>query len=120
MNMTIQSVGTSLPLQGSSEAPLAPAVVREKKETPPVQDEVSLKPSVSQEQLKAAVENVQEYIKPYNNSLQFSVSDETEQVVIKVVDRTTKELIRQIPSEEMLAIAKALDSLKGLFVKQQV
>ena len=120
MNMAIQTIGTSLPLQGSSETQLAPAVVRERRETPPVQDEVSPNPSVSQEQLKTAVQNVQEYIRSFNNSLEFSVSDETEQVVIKVVDRTTKELIRQIPSEEMLVIAKALDSLKGLFVKQQV
>ena len=38
--------------------------------------------------------------------------------MVKVVDQSTKEVIRQIPSEEMLAIAKALDSLKGLLVRQ--
>ena len=119
MNMTIQSVGTSLPIQGSSESLLAPAALREKKDSPLVQGEVPVKQPVSQEELKTAVQSVKEYIKPFNNNLEFSVSDETEQVVIKVVDSTTKELIRQIPSEEMLAIAKALDSLKGLFVKQQ-
>ena len=36
-----------------------------------------------------------------------------------MVDKATKEVIRQIPSEEMIAMAKALDSIKGLFVKQQ-
>lgn len=119
MNMTMQSIGTSLPIQGSSETLLAPAVFREKKDSLSVEAEAPAKQAVSQEQLKAAVQSVKDYIKPFNNNLEFSVSDETEQVVIKVVDSTTKELIRQIPSVEMLAIAKALDSLKGLFAKEQ-
>jgi hypothetical protein len=46
------------------------------------------------------------------------VNDDTGQLVVKIIDRTTKEVIRQMPSEEMLAIAKTLDSIKGLFVKQ--
>ena len=31
----------------------------------------------------------------------------------------TEELIRQIPSEEMLALAKALDTMKGLLIQQK-
>ena len=38
--------------------------------------------------------------------------------MVKIIDSATKEVIRQVPSQEMLAIAKALDSIKGLFVKQ--
>jgi len=38
--------------------------------------------------------------------------------VVRIIDRATKEVIRQMPSEEMLSIAKALDSIKGLFVTQ--
>jgi len=45
-------------------------------------------------------------------------ADDTGQLVVKIIDRTTQEVIRQMPSEEMLAIAKALDSIKGLFVQQ--
>jgi flagellar protein FlaG len=38
--------------------------------------------------------------------------------VVKIIDRNTKEVIRQMPSDEMIAIARTLDSIKGLFVKQ--
>ena len=75
---------------------------------------------VSREKIEAAVDSVREYIAPINNNLEFSIDDETDQVVVKIVDAATREVLRQMPSEDKIAIAKALDSLKGLFVKQRV
>ena len=40
-------------------------------------------------------------------------------MIVKVMDNATKEVIRQIPSVEMLAIAKALDKIQGLLIKQK-
>lgn len=36
-----------------------------------------------------------------------------------MIDRQTKEVLRQMPSEEALAIAHALDKLQGLMIKQK-
>ncbi|MBL8395768.1 MAG: flagellar protein FlaG [Candidatus Accumulibacter sp.] len=72
----------------------------------------------AREQLEAATESVRAFVQPINSNLEFSVDDDTGQLVVRIIDRTTKEVIRQMPSAEMLAIAKALDSIKGLFVKQ--
>ena len=69
--------------------------------------------------LTEAISSVEEYIKPFNNRLEFSIDDDVGRVVVKVVDKETEDVILQIPSEEMLAIAKALDNIKGLFIKQQ-
>ncbi len=69
--------------------------------------------------LAEAINSVEEYIKPFNNRLEFSIDDDVGRVVVKVVDKETEDVILQIPSEEMLAIAKALDNIKGLFVRQQ-
>lgn len=74
----------------------------------------------SRQQLVEAADAVNDFIKITNNSLQFSVDSDTGVSFIKVIDTSTNEVIRQIPSEEMLAIAKALDSLKGLLVHQKV
>jgi len=52
------------------------------------------------------------------NDLEFSVDAESGRVLLRVRDKETQELIRQIPSEEMLAIADALDRLQGLLLKQ--
>ena len=70
------------------------------------------------EKLEVATQSVREFVKPINSNLEFSVNDETGQLVVKIIDRATKEVIRQMPSEEMLSIAKTLDSIKGLFVQQ--
>ena len=67
----------------------------------------------------AAINSVEKYIKPFNNRLEFNVDEDVGRIVVKVVDKETDEVLLQVPSEEMLAIAKALDNIKGLFVKQQ-
>lgn len=72
-----------------------------------------------QQAIEQAVKNVNDFVKPINNSLSFNLDQDTGQTVIKVVDLSTQEVIRQIPSEEMLAIAKALDTMKGLLVQQK-
>ena len=47
--------------------------------------------------------------------MDFSVDDKTGRFVVKVIDSQTKEVIRQIPSEEMLAISRHLaDSLEEM------
>ena len=68
--------------------------------------------------VEAAATSVREFVQPINSNLEFSVNDNTKQLIVKIIDHSTKEVIRQMPSEEMLALAKALDSIKGLFVKQ--
>ena len=47
-------------------------------------------------------------------ALEFSTDAETGRMVVKIMDRATGELVRQIPMEEMLALAKSLDRLQGL------
>jgi flagellar protein FlaG len=72
--------------------------------------------TVDQEKLKAAVDKANEFIRPFNGSIEFSRVEDTGRMVVKVIDTQTKEVIRQIPSEEMLQISTALDKLKGLLI----
>jgi flagellar protein FlaG len=47
------------------------------------------------------------------------VDGETKRVIVKVIDTETGELIRQLPSEETLAISRAIGVVqKGLLLKQ--
>ncbi|HZX30415.1 MAG TPA: flagellar protein FlaG [Rhodocyclaceae bacterium] len=68
------------------------------------------------EQTEEAVKRIKEFVQPINDSIQFSLDDDTGFTVVKVVDLQTKEVLRQIPSEEAINIAKALDKLKGLLI----
>jgi flagellar protein FlaG len=73
----------------------------------------------SRKELDQAVKAVNDFVQSANNSLQFSVDEGSGKTVVKVIDIATKEVIKQFPSEEMLAIAKALDGIKGLLVHQK-
>lgn len=75
--------------------------------------------STNIEELNAVIKSVNDFIKPFNNNLQFNIDQDTGQTVVKIMDSATKEVIKQIPSEDMLVLAKALDQLKGLLVKQK-
>lgn len=70
-------------------------------------------------QIDKAMADMKRALPPMARNLQFSVDTDTGRSVIKVVDPVTKEVIRQMPSEELLAITKSLDSLSGLFVRQK-
>ncbi len=69
---------------------------------------------VSQEKLEDAVSNLKEFVQNMQRDMDFSVDDKTGRFVVKVIDSQTKELIRQIPSEEVLAISRHIaDALDG-------
>ena len=76
-------------------------------------------PLPSSEELNQAVKQIQDVITKSANSLQFSIDEDLGVSIVKVVDTESKKVLRQIPSEEVLKIAKALDTLQGLLVKQQ-
>lgn len=71
------------------------------------------------EALIQAVAEVQKVLEPVAQNLLFSIDEDTGRTLVKVVDSTTDEVIRQIPSEELLAISKALDRLQGLLIQQK-
>lgn len=73
----------------------------------------------SRQQIDQAMEQMREALPPVARNLQFSLDEETGRSVVRVVDSTTNEVIRQFPSEELLAIAKALDKFTGLMLKQK-
>jgi flagellar protein FlaG len=54
-----------------------------------------------------------------SRDLKFSIDGDTHQTVVRVVDSQTGGIIRQIPAQEVLDIAKALDRAQGLLLKQQ-
>lgn len=70
------------------------------------------KSDVSDKDIEKEVQNLQEFSKLQGWTVNFSVEKDLEQLVIKVVDANTKSMIRQIPSEELLAISKRLKDLR--------
>ncbi|CAK0767664.1 flagellar protein FlaG [Gammaproteobacteria bacterium] len=76
--------------------------------------------NVDKEQVEKAVSSVNDYIKKLRHRvLEFSMDEKNERMVIKIMDTDTKEMIRQIPSEEMLRLADSLGKDKGWLLEQK-
>ena len=74
----------------------------------------------AKEEAPKSAKEVQTAISGVTNDLRFSIDEDTGRTLIKIVDRETDEVIKQIPSEEFLRISRALDKFQGLLVKQEV
>jgi len=83
-------------------------------------DANSVKKSQDKTDIREAIGKLDELVKSTRRDLQFSVDDESGETVVKIVDRQTKEVVRQIPSEEVLAAMKNMDALKGLLFAKKV
>lgn len=75
---------------------------------------------VSAEVVDRMAQDVADRLQTNQRQLQFSVDSETNSTVVRVIDSETKELIRQIPSEELLAISRRLEAATGLLVDDKV
>ncbi|WP_198245383.1 flagellar protein FlaG [methane-oxidizing endosymbiont of Gigantopelta aegis] len=62
-------------------------------------------------QLKQAVKDVNAVFQETQRNLQFQIDEDTQEMVVKIVDKESGEVIRQIPSEEMLALTKRMQEL---------
>ena len=87
--------------------------------SPVAKYETAAQAPASEAQLQSAVKAANDFIEPINNALEFSLDKDSDRMIVKVVDTATKEVIRQFPSEEMLALAQALDKIQGLLIKQK-
>ena len=59
-------------------------------------------------ELERLAENISKFVKSMNRDLTFSVHEASGHTVVKVLDGETKEVIKQIPSEEFLRMSEAL------------
>jgi flagellar protein FlaG len=102
--------------------PVPVAAVRREAPLPKTREpEAEPVPSQAQEesQLKQAVAELQRQTQQAAPNLEFSIDRQSGRSVIKVVDTGTKEVIRQIPSEEVLRLNQQLDKLQGLLFDKQ-
>ena len=70
----------------------------------------------SEQELQDAVDKVNQYAEVQKVSLQLQVEKELKRIIVKVVDKDTDEVIRQIPSEQTIALAKHLDEVMQEFL----
>ncbi|KMT66619.1 flagellar protein FlaG [Catenovulum maritimum] len=68
---------------------------------------------VNEEQdLDSALSEVSDFVQAQNRDLNFSFDEKSQRSIIQVTDKESGDLIRQIPSEEILKLAERIDKLR--------
>ena len=89
--------------------------VQEKAQAPLAnQVEEAEKPEEDAEPLKEVVSHLNELVRELHRELEFSVDQESGDTVIRVIDRETDEVVRQIPSEELMHLRRRLEEAAGV------
>jgi flagellar protein FlaG len=66
---------------------------------------------VPKKSVEAAVEQMKDYAQVMSRQLQFDVDEDSGRTVVRVLDKDSGEMIRQIPSDEILAMARHMKEL---------
>ena len=124
--MTIDTIGSATPARQADRAASDAAVSLGAPRAPAttVETAAAVKGPAnvpSSEQLKEAVSQLNKASQDKTQGLEFSIDNDSKRTVVKVIDQTTREVLRQIPTQEALEIAKALESKSttaGLLIQQ--
>lgn len=73
----------------------------------------------SMKEVEEAVAKLNKTVQDKAQSLEFTIDDDSHRTIVKVIDQSTKEVLRQIPTPEALQIAKSIDARQGLLVNQE-
>ena len=116
MVIIANSMAQTAPQVHGPEAPHRPvAIVRDRQEvaTPGKAVAAASEPKDAEPQpdpssIDAAVLRLNEYLQQEQRTLEFSVDKDSGRVIITVTDSETNQVIRQIPSDEILALMRHL------------
>jgi len=115
--MTTNSTG-SMNNIASLPTTFHPASITNKSSASPVNNEnissqIAQSIAVNTDQLHEAVSKIEKFSLAAQQNLKFSIDEDSGKTIIKVMDATTDEIVRQIPTEEVIDIARALSKIHG-------
>ena len=116
--MDIPAIGLTQTSQSAPQHELRGSAAARKPEAQ--QQPVQKKQEPTPQQLQQALQTINRQL-ANSTSLEFSFDEGSKQTVVKVMDKDSGEVIRQIPSEAALAIAESIGEFqKGLLLRQEV
>jgi flagellar protein FlaG len=122
-NVSSQSLGVGqnvLSPQIDKAQPIVDAEVVKKVATVEIKPSNVQKESVmTQEAVAKAAAQIQNFVQEMGRNLSFTIDETTGYNVVRVMNPETNEVIRQLPSEELLKIARSMEQLNSVLVNQK-
>ena len=106
------------PVQNGRDVQLQAETARAKTARPdPDEDGPLSTASPTADDIRAAADQLKQVVEVASGrQLRFDIDDDTRSLLVKVKDQATGDVIKQIPSEEILSLRQRLDELVGMLV----
>jgi flagellar protein FlaG len=75
---------------------------------------------VTKEKMESVVRGMNEFLTTSNTHLKFEFHDELKEYYVTIVDDSTKEVIKEIPSKKVLDMYAAMTEFIGLMVDKKI
>lgn len=89
-------------------------VVERKQETPSAREEIP------REEVEKAAEKLNHLMGIINKRLEFSVHEESQRVMVKIIDQQTGDVLEEIPPKRVLDILSSISEATGLLIDKLV
>lgn len=96
------------------------AAIAKEKASITQQEQEQEKRSLTPAQLDKVAQQLQDFVSEMNRGLEFTVDKDSGRDVIKVIDKSSGDLVKQYPSEEVLTLVAKLSDSVGGFVDAKV
>jgi flagellar protein FlaG len=106
--------------KAEAESDLANKTVRIEEQSKSSISEASNTQTMTPKQLEKVAQQLQDFMGEMNRSLEFLVDKDSGRDVIKVLDKSTGDLVKQYPSEEVLGIISKLSNATGSLIDTEI
>ena len=118
MGQALQAL-QSLPAPSSSKSPpVSSPESRTRSLSAPAEDRQEA--DASEDSLDTAARSVEEYLQQQSPDIAYKVDRESGRYYFNVIDPKTKETIRQVPAEEILAMARRVRAMNDLHNQEAI
>lgn len=84
-----------------------------------VKNEPGYIPTIQESAVIKAIETANQKVNGGPREFEFSIHEKTKQIMVKVIDSSTKEVIREIPPEKILDMVAYMCEAAGLFIDEK-
>lgn len=86
----------------------------------PVEQDIAHNTYIQEKIVINTIEKANKRLEGIKSELEFSIHEKTKQIMVKVIDKETNEIVREIPSEKVLDMVAAMCEGAGLFVDEKL
>lgn len=118
--MEIELIKNTKPQPKPREKTKETTIPRQKVQPGAPEEKKKVEPPITDKEIKKLLKNLKKEMQPLNRKLQFRVNKEINRIVVKVIDKNTDKVIKEIPPEEIQHMLASIRRNLGLLVDKQI